>query len=284
MMASAIEIELARRAAQIAGITGDNTVITPVQNSQTNFPVISPIPSLTSLGVIDTLPTATNTDPTVDEITATASPWDYRVRLRAISGQEEKIYGPISDSNILKPLHSTGGLLFPYTPTIQFTQDVDYKTLELTHSNGEQYAYSRTPSVSLSVTGKFAIQNPAEGRFVLAAIHFLRVASKMWFGAQSFGDTGNTGPAGTPPPILVFDGLGAYMFSNLKVILRSHSYSIDENAQLVRVPVAGTSVRLPSLFTLSMNLTVINTPTEMREDFNLDEFRTGALMTRGGWI
>lgn len=217
--------------------------------------------------------------------TATATPYDYRVRLRAMAGQEAAIYGPNEPSNILKPLWDTGGLVFPYTPSIQFNQDVDYKTLELTHSNGEQYAYSRTPSVQLAVNGKFSIQNPVEGRFTLAAIHFLRVASKMYFGAQHYGEQGGAGPAGLPPPILIFNGLGDYMFNSLKVILRSHSYAIEENAQLVRVPVNGTFVRLPSLFTISLNLTVINSPDEMREDFNLDQFRTGELMSMtGGWI
>ncbi len=221
----------------------------------------------------------------VEAITVTASTYDYRVRLRAQGGQEDAIYGPESDDNILKPLWQTGGLMFPYTPSIQFSQDVDYKSLELTHSNGEQYAYSRTPNVSLAISGKFSVQNPVEGRYALAAIHFLRVASKMWFGAQHYGDSSNTGPAGLPPPILIFNGLGSYMFNNLKVILRSHSYAIDEASQLVRVPMpGGGAVRLPSLFSLSMNLTVINTPTEMREEFNLDEFRTGSLMKSGGWI
>ena len=211
---------------------------------------------------------------------------DHRVRLKAMSGQAETIYGPDDPTNILQPLHYTDGLLFPYTPTIQFNQDVDYKSLELVHANGESYAYSRTPSVSLSVTGKFSIQNPVEGRFALAAIHFLRVASKMYFGEKDYGGEGELGRAGLPPPTLIFEGLGDYMFNSLKVILRNHTYSIDETAHLVRVPIrgAGGSVRLPSLFTISLSLTVINTPTQMREEFSIDEFRTGALMGKGGWI
>ena len=211
---------------------------------------------------------------------------DIRVRLRAQDTQRDAVYGPkpgsgnTGDDNILGILYQTNGVLFPYTPSISVTQDVDYKTVDLVHSNYDINTYTRTPSVQLNVNAKFTVQNQYEGRYALAALHFFRTVSKMYFGNLD-GDL-----AGMPPPILLFSGYGAYMFNELRVVVKAHSYTFDESVDMVDVKTAdGLVTRLPSLFTVSVTLAVQQTPTAMRKDFSLDRFRTGELMRRGGgWI
>lgn len=207
---------------------------------------------------------------------------DLRVRLKAPSGREDKVYGAQGAGNILSILHQTGGMLFPYTPSVQFSQDVNYHASDLTHTNGDVLSYGGTPSVTLGVTGKFTVQNQREGLYAMAVIHFLRVASKMYFGVQD----ASAGLAGTPPTPLIFSGYGDYMFNNLRVILKQHSYSIDESVDHITVQVGSGTVRIPSLFSISMTLVVQQTPNELRTQFSLDAFRTGALMKSGGtgWI
>ena len=61
-------------------------------------------------------------------------------------------------------------MIFPYTPTINFTQAVSYMDLQLVHSNTDYPAYTRTPSVTISVSGKFTVQNQAEGAYALACL------------------------------------------------------------------------------------------------------------------
>lgn len=204
---------------------------------------------------------------------------DRRVRLRAQPGQADRIYGEAAPDNILSILHQTGGILFPYTPSITVEQSVDYKTIDLVHANGDINAYSRTPSVSIGVTGKFTVQNQREGEYMIAVLHFLRVVSKMHFGE-------NDPNAGLPPPILAFSGYGTYMFKSLKCVLKSHSYSLEDTVDYVDIKTEGGVItRLPSMLTVTLSLGVQNTPTEMRRTFDLSEFRTGALMRgRRGWI
>lgn len=200
---------------------------------------------------------------------------DMRVRLKAQTGQEDRVYG----AGIASVLKETGGLLFPYTPTITVSQDVAYQDLALTHSNGDILAYTRTPSVTLSVTGKFTVQNRREGRYALAALHFLRGASKMHFGQTDV-------YAGLPPPLLILEGYGTYMFHGIKVAVRRHNYTLDDSHDMVDVEIDGRkSARIPSLFQLQVELTVQNTPNESRTQFNLAKFRDGSLMTdKGGWL
>lgn len=198
---------------------------------------------------------------------------DPRVRLKA---QSISVYG----DGIMSILKDTNGLMFPYTPTIQVSQDVNYATMAMTHANTDYHSYTNTPNVSISLTGKFTVQNQREGRYALAALHFLRTASKMHFGESDAA----AGKAGLPPPVLLLHGYGTYMFNNIKVLLRNHSYSFDDNVDMVNVAVANGSARLPALFTVSISLVVQQTPQAMRKRFSLDEFRSGALLEQGGWL
>jgi hypothetical protein len=199
---------------------------------------------------------------------------DFRVRLAA---QTSKEY----EGELLKPLTQTGGLLFPYTPTITVSQEVDYANMQMVHSNMDYFSYSRTPNTSISLAGKFTVQNQKEGLYALAAIHFLKTMSKMYFGET---DARNA-LAGLPPPILLLKGYGKYMFNNIRVILKTHSYTFEENAQTVAInTVSGGVVRLPALFTLSCSLVAQPTTRMMRKDFSLDKFRSGELLKSGGYI
>ena len=200
---------------------------------------------------------------------------DDRVRLTALNPADVYV-----NSAIMKILNETNGVIFPYTPTITFTQAVNYMDLQLVHSNTDYAAYTRTPSVSLSVSGKFTVQNSREGEYVLACLHFLRTVSKSFFG--------QTDPerAGLPPPVLVFSGYGNCMFNKLNVILKSHSYTFDDSVDMVKVNVSSGTAKLPAMFTVQCDLTVVQTPARMREQFNFKKFASGELLssTAGGWI
>lgn len=210
---------------------------------------------------------------------------DTRVRLSTL---DPTIY---QNSPILSILASTNGMLFPYTPTLTFTQGVDYMNLQLVHSNTDYQAYTRTPSVKISISGKFTVQNQREGQYSLAVIHFLRTVSKSYFGQID----AKAGKAGLPPPVLLLTGYGSFMFGQtsstggLKVILTNHSWTFDENIDTIPISVSGGSVggtvRLPAMFTIQCDLTVIQTPARMRNVFSFNDFASGKLMaSNDGWI
>ena len=212
---------------------------------------------------------------------------DTRVRLRAFKGQESQVYGTSGLLSVINPKNTGGtdGLLFPYTPQINVTQAVDYGETALVHSNQSVDHFIRAQATMISLTAKFTIQNQREGRYALAALHFLRVVSKMYFGDADKA----SGKAGLPPPVLIFSGYGDYMFDNLPVIVRSHTYSFDDSMDMVTVNAPGGIAKLPALFQVSIELKVQQTPNRMRTVFSLDSFRTGKLMqgtssAKTGWI
>jgi hypothetical protein len=274
------------------GLTGNSIVTTPgldiLKTLNPGTPITSPqtlnlgTGNALSAALANTVSDSSNSG----DIVVTGKKLDNRVRLRPMSGSvgtPSTVLGPADPSNILYPLIATNGLLFPYTPTIQFSQDVDWKNTDLTHTNYDTAAYTKTPAVSLSVSGKFTVQTVGEGRYMLAVLHFLRVVSKMYFGKAE--TTKKDGKPGLPPPVLLFSGYGPYMFNDLRVVVKNHSYTLDDTVNMVNFTTpSGDPVSLPSLLTVSMTLGVVQTPSAQRDEFDLDKFRTGELMRSKGWI
>jgi hypothetical protein len=261
----------------------DDTVFAASNLSQTGVPVDSSLAGL--------LTPYSQAEEIIGESPTKAKVADIRPRLRAFIGREDQIYGdPKMADNVLSILHPSGpdgtnGLIFPYTPQITVNQSVNYAEIGLVHTNSDVYAYQRTPSVSLEISAKFTVQNQREGRYTLAALHFLRTVSKMYFGQ----DDKKSGRAGLPPPTLMFSGYGNWMFDNLPVVVKNHSYTLDDHVDMVTIQHAGGVARLPSMFQISLSLGVQQTPKRQRTAFSLDKFRTGELMRQNassgtGWI
>lgn len=237
---------------------------------------------------------------------------DHRVRLSPKPLAAEQILGPRENSNILYPLYSTAGLLFPYTPTISETTTVNYDMHDIVHSNQPIASYKNGGPKELQVSGLFTAQNDRESRYALAAIHYLRTVTKMFFGVGGSA----ADKRGTPPPVLMFNGYGTGIFHNLPVIVTSVVLEYPPDVDYVEVnmntairttksaameidgmeteEISTTTVEVfngnenitawvPSKFNISITLNVQNTPQRLRR-FDLDDFRTGNLVKRGGWI
>lgn len=251
-------------------------------SSETGLPpvptIVAPISSPAALqaGLQQGIATASPTN-------AVPVPAGPDVALRAILTPLHPIdvYDGLNAGGLMAPLSFTNGMIFPYTPTIAFSQAVSYADLQLVHSNTDYPAYTRTPTCTLSVSGKFTVQNQQEGLYALAVLHYLRTVSKSYFGETD----ANNGKAGLPPPVLLFSAYGQYVFNRLRVVLKSHSYTFEDSMDTIMISVKGTQVRLPAMFSIQTELMVVQTPQRMRTKFSFDAFATGQLLDKeGGWI
>ena len=233
-----------------------------------------------------------------------------RVRLRAKPGSTDMVYG----TGIMSPLLTTKGVVFPYQPTITYQQDVTYTPMELVHTNQDFQSYTRTPALKLAVDGQFTVQSQEEGAYAMACIHFLRTSTKMWFGGAQGSEAEKY--QGTPPPVLLFDAYGQYMFNALPVIITQFSVTLPNDVDYVPVKIdnvdggspqparpnelyevlnsindtninsqvsEGGYAWLPALFNIQVQLTVQNTPRRLRA-FDLSQFRDGSLLRGGTWV
>ena len=217
---------------------------------------------------------------------------DYRAKIQPM-GKDfksmEHILGPKSSDNILRPLWDTQGLMFPYTPMIQVQHaNVNYGNYELAHTNYDYFAYQKTSSPTATVTGVFGAHTQAEAEYMMAAIHFLRVVTKSNFGLQDDN-------RGTPPPKLAFSAYGDAMFNRTPVFVRTVAFGLDQDVDYVPVRTTnrdgntGDAVLdemlknsyVPLVLNIFVDIMVAPNPSKIRDEFNLEEFRTGGLLDKG---
>jgi hypothetical protein len=145
---------------------------------------------------------------------------DWRVRLSLPDNF-------IGKSPILQPLVNAGGLVFPYTPSINIAHSANYDTTSLLHQNYDVLSYQSSKIDSFTITGEFYVEDYVQAQYWLAALHFLRTVTKMYTGD----DTG--GFQGSPPPILSFNGYGDYVFKNVPVIVKSFTLDLPKDVDYI---------------------------------------------------
>jgi len=129
-----------------------------------------------------------------------------------------------SPNDVLWPLASEGGVIFPLTPSIIIQHAASYNAMALTHSNYPFHAYSYSEVPSFTVTGEFPVQNSEDAQYWVAMLHFFRSVTKMFFGGA------NDALKGNPPPILQLNGYGSYVFNNVPVVVTN--FNVDMRADV----------------------------------------------------
>jgi hypothetical protein len=172
-------------------------------------------------------------------------------------------------------LQRTRGILFPYTPNISVSQQVEYSQYDLVHTNYQQNAYSKTRNPNIQLTGMFVSQTPAEALYTIGVLHFLRVVTKMNFGRDD-------PDAGTPPPVLEFSAYGTYNFRRVPVLVGSFSYVYEDGVDYVEVESNGEVIQIPSLLNISIDLLPQYSPAK-QSGFSLNDFAQGNAY-KGGFM
>jgi hypothetical protein len=150
---------------------------------------------------------------------------DWRVRL--------SIPATFSTSPVLQPLVQAGGLVFPYTPTIQIASTANYEDQSLTHTNYQFISYQSSRIDQIQIIAPFNVEDGAQALYWLATIHLLRSATKMF--------TGEGEAQGNPPPILKLNGYGDYVFKNVPVVVKSFSVDLPQDANYINTSVAAAT-------------------------------------------
>ena len=192
---------------------------------------------------------------------------DWRLRLSIPSGMA--LEGPLQQQ-----LVNTAGMIFPYTPSVIFQNSANYSMLKPTHSNYSFPIYQSSQPDALQVTGEFYVEGAAEGLYWVACIHYLRSITKM-----AYGQTSN---AGTPPPIVLINGYGDYVFKNLPAVISMFSVDLPTDVDYIYVPEANTYA--PTRSTITINAIPTYSRSEVH-NFSLDTFvKGGYAKGKGGFI
>jgi hypothetical protein len=164
---------------------------------------------------------------------AAAGEDDWRVRL-SLADNANIFYKASNQNSIMAPLIETNGVIWPYTPTIQVSHTANYSTSVLTHSNYSAHFYNNSDVSDISVTGDFTVQSVDEGQYLMAAIYFLRSATKMFFGQGA--------NVGNPPPVLYLDGYGSHYFPHVPCVITNFTHNLANDVDYIQVPITQTTL------------------------------------------
>lgn len=255
----------------------------------------------------------------VDEMIAAAtSPFqarsDWRVRLALSDDPSVNYLYKAPNPGILKPLLATSGVIFPYTPTITVNYAANYNATDLVHSNYKVNQYSNSSVDQISIQGEFTAQDDYEANYLLAAIHFFRSATKMFYGQDQ------NPRRGTPPPLCYIYGMGSYQFAGQPLAIAGFSYNLPNNVDYISTSVgtgaaptaaattppnrtAGTGVQaggvaeppqftpiaepntiswVPTRIQLSITCVPMMSRNQVSNEFSFEKYATGALLNGVG--
>lgn len=156
---------------------------------------------------------------------------DWRVILR-LAPRSNYLYNA-PNPGILQPLKDTGGVIFPYTPTVNINYVANYDQTHPIHTNYKIFQYQNSGIDSVNITGTFTCKDAYEAAYLLAVIHFFKSMTKMFYGQDS--DPKN----GTPPPLCFIDGLGAFQFSQHPLVINSFTYNLPNDVDYIPTEVSG---------------------------------------------
>jgi hypothetical protein len=170
--------------------------------------------------------------------------------------------------------------MFPYTPTVTVAHNARYQEQALTHSNYKNYFYEGSDVSAITIAGEFTVQNVQEGRYLLAAIYFLRSCTKMFFGTDDI--------AGNPPPIVYLNGYGRLYLPGVSCVVTNFNHIMPSEVDYLEIPYADKGlegygqppeiVRLPTTSTLSVTLQPVYSRSNIHNNMNLAAFGKGYLL------
>lgn len=162
---------------------------------------------------------------------------DWRVRI-SLADSSQLFYknGGATDTQnqLMLPLLETNGVIWPYTPSITVSHAANYTSQPLTHSNYPAHFYNNSEVADITISGEFTVQSVEEGQYLMAAVYFLRTATKMFFGQGA--------NAGNPPPVVFLDGYGSHYFPHVPCVITNFTHTLPNEVDYLQIPISSTTL------------------------------------------
>jgi hypothetical protein len=191
---------------------------------------------------------------------------DWRVR---ITCQWDTFNSPL-----FAVLQQTGGVVWPYLPSITVSTKAEYNTIPITHANYSQYSYKNSVVDDISISGEFSCETATDGAYWIAATTFFKTATKMFFGQGNL--------AGNPPIICNLTGYGSHVFDKVPVIIKSFSVDFKDDVNYIKCDPFknGKYTWVPALSTITVSVAPVYSRQGLRK-FNLQDYAAGKMSGEG---
>jgi len=202
---------------------------------------------------------------------------DLRVRIMVPSNYLTASTTGSADELGVGNLH---GIVFPYTPSINVEYKADYSSQQPLHSNFPINFYQKSSVGSISISGKFSVENAKDAAVYIATTHLLKALTRM----RSGGETGDH-DSGSPPPVCRLFAHGTWMFNNVPVAITSFRVELPDSVDYFTMKDTNryemTSV--PTMSTISVTLLPMYSRNEIL-DFNVTDYINGSGFKKRGYL
>jgi len=181
----------------------------------------------------------------------------------------------IFNSPLFKLLENTGGVVWPYTPTVTVATKAEYSAISTVHSNYQQYGYKNSTVDDIQISGEFTCETETDAAYWIAATTFFKTATKMFFGEGAL--------AGNPPIICNLTGYGSSIFDKVPVIIKSFSVDLKDDVNYINCNSFGTNTWVPVVSTISVTVAPVYNRRRQRK-FSLEDYSRGKPASGVGYI
>lgn len=181
----------------------------------------------------------------------------------------------LTAGDILAPLRASSGstawntgnrMIFPFNPTVLLSHSANYADTSPTHTNHPFYAYENSKVDNITITGEFYQENENDAKYWIACLHFLRSATKMFYG--------NSTPLGNPPVVCRLNGYGKHIMNDIPVVITNFTTDLAVDVDYIQCTINGLVNYVPTQSAITVTLQPQYARRSM-SGFSLNEFARG---------
>ncbi|VVC05052.1 Uncharacterised protein [uncultured archaeon] len=184
---------------------------------------------------------------------------DKRVRIAMLPNSPAIFYRDSDNPLLYNYLEPTNGVVFPYQPKVDISFSANYQSQKVTQSNFTFYSYENSEIKPFDISCDFPARNVNEGRYVLAAMTFLRSITFSFTGNDSNVGSSGINLAGSPPLVVSLQGMGFGGLDYFPIVVSNVTTSYRDDVDYISVDfqdvnnLAGELIKIPILTTISVS-------------------------------
>jgi hypothetical protein len=160
----------------------------------------------------------------------------------------------LDEGHILAPMRATSQgvwntgnkMIFPFNPTVLLSHSANYSQVQPTHTNYAYNAYESSQVDAITITGEFYQENENDAKYWIACLHFLRTATKMFYG--------NSNPLGNPPVVCRLNGYGKHILNDMPVVITNFTTDLPVDVDYIMCTVNGHPNYVPTQSSITVTL------------------------------
>ena len=195
-----------------------------------------------------------------------ASDWRVSISVPSIILDEGDILAPMREPKSDSVFNTGNRMIFPFNPTVLLSHSANYSQVQPTHTNYAYNAYESSQVDAITITGEFYQENENDAKYWIACLHFLRTATKMFYG--------NSNPLGNPPVVCRLNGYGKHILNNIPVVITNFTTDLPVDVDYIECTING----LPNYVPTQSSITVTLQPQYARRSqagFSLNDYVSG---------